>query len=307
MRREITKISDGEKVNLTELSVRDLDRLHYSEETFCAKELKKMPPFSSEREKLFEAGMELVIAIMQVRKKRLSFGVSQATIKLIYDVVRKRQKESTGDKIVFYEAGVGEGIAMEHVSRLPNVSFKGCDVYLRPRVKGFLKAKKSLQLCESTLFRDMQKQPDGSIDVFYADNVFEHLFPDEIDETCAAISRKLKHGAYVILITPNRYGGPHDVSRKFQPKGSVATGFHFMELTYKETTALMQRYGLENNIFLCRHISRANIWMVSNSTGGRILNTLKVWAEPIIFKSPGFISRALSWRGAYDTYVMKKR
>jgi hypothetical protein len=307
MKRQITKISNGETINLAELSIGELDRLHYTEESYCARELKKLPPFSSARESLLAVGMELVLAILRERQTRLSFGVIPATLELVCEIVRNKQKENNGKGIVFYEGGVGEAVAMEHVLTLPNVIFKGCDVYLSPRVKELLNLNTSLEVCQSTIFHSLQQQPENSIDIFYADNVFEHMFSDEIDEICRTLSRKLRERAYVILVIPNRYDGPHDVSKYFQPKGSAAQGFHFMELTYKETTILMRKHGFVNSAFLCRIKAGGSIQVIGEKVGGRILNSIKTWAEPFVFRSPAFLSRRLLWRGVYDTYVMRKQ
>lgn len=307
MSGHIIRISNGQEVDLTQLSVSQLDDLHYKEEVFCAAQAKRQPPFSVEREHLLSQGTALVTQIMRERESRSSYGVSQATVDLLCELVRRKQAQRQGDPVIFYEAGVGEGFAMEQLLNFPELSFRGCDVYLSERVRKLLQSGIRAQIRQATLFNDIQDQPDKSIDIFYADNVFEHLFPDEADRICSEISKKLKTGAAVVLVIPNRYVGPHDISKKFLPRGSAAEGFHFMELTYRETARLMRRHGIENSIFL-RSVGRPHhaFRIAAQGQKGKLWNEIKSAFEPIFFKLPNFVLRRYMWRGIYDTYVMEK-
>ena len=65
MGRYITKLSNGNEVNISELSIEELQKLHFDEEKeFCEKVL-SLKPFSKERKDLLNKGYELAISIKE--------------------------------------------------------------------------------------------------------------------------------------------------------------------------------------------------------------------------------------------------
>ena len=76
--RFVTKISDGEQVDLSLLSKEQLRNLHYNEEKFTASALFKMPPFSDERRIRLNKDYYLVETIMKwyIPQKSGSNGAS---------------------------------------------------------------------------------------------------------------------------------------------------------------------------------------------------------------------------------------
>jgi len=82
--------------------------------------------------------------------------------------------------------------------------------------------------------------PAGSVDLAYSNQLMEHLHPDDAVEQLQNIRAALAPGGRYICITPNRFTGPHDVSRAFD---SVATGFHLKEYTITELVDLFRRVG----------------------------------------------------------------
>lgn len=85
--------------------------------------------------------------------------------------------------------------------------------------------------------------PAGSIDVAYSDQLMEHLHPDDAAEQLRNIHSSLAPGGVYICITPNRWSGPHDVSRYFD---EVATGFHLREYTVSELAQMFREAGFRN-------------------------------------------------------------
>jgi SAM-dependent methyltransferase len=81
---------------------------------------------------------------------------------------------------------------------------------------------------------------DGSIDIAYSDQLMEHLHPDDAVEQLANIYRAMAPGAVYLCITPNRWNGPHDVSRYFDEE---ATGFHLREYTVSELSQMFSEVG----------------------------------------------------------------
>jgi hypothetical protein len=70
----------------------------------------------------------------------------------------------------------------------------------------------------------------------------EHLHPDDAQQQLANIYVALKPGGRYYCITPNRFTGPHDVSRFFD---DVATGFHLREYSNGELVDLFKLIGFQ--------------------------------------------------------------
>lgn len=160
-----------------------------------------------------------------------------------------------GGYLCLYEAGVGSGFSANRFLEYNYVKMKGCDVVLSERVKQ-LTEQYSDRFCfsEKTLYEDLKNIEDESIDIFYADNVFEHLIPDEFPMIMEVLKRKLKKNALLFLFIPNRLAGPGDVSRFYLNVGERAQGFHFMELSYTEVIRALSEYNIVpyRNIFYGR-------------------------------------------------------
>jgi hypothetical protein len=80
--------------------------------------------------------------------------------------------------------------------------------------------------------------PNNSIDIAYSNQLMEHLHPDDAFEQLQNIFNALVSGGSYICCTPNRLGGPYDVSRYFD---KVATGFHLKEYTISELSTLFRK------------------------------------------------------------------
>jgi SAM-dependent methyltransferase len=80
----------------------------------------------------------------------------------------------------------------------------------------------------------------NSVDVAYSNQLLEHLHPDDAMRHLREIYRVLKPGGVYVCVTPNRLGGPYDISRFFDP---VATGLHLKEYTVTESSDLFRSVG----------------------------------------------------------------
>lgn len=240
--------ADGRKINLTGFSRRQLRDIHYQEEVKMAKRILMCPPFSEERKRLLNEGYAFVetLKLMYERTDVESFGASPWTVRLVKNAVKERIQK-THQKQVVYEAGVGRGYAVRNIIEMPHVLYYGCDVTLFSDVANMSKQYNNLILHERTLYEDLLEMEDNSIDVFYADNVIEHLIPDEADCIFGLLYRKMKKKGILILFIPNWHTGPHDVTQYYLKKGQRAKGFHFMEMSCIETTQLLCRHGFKPN------------------------------------------------------------
>jgi len=82
--------------------------------------------------------------------------------------------------------------------------------------------------------------PDNTVDVAYSNQLMEHLHPDDALRQVHEVYRALKPGGVYVCVTPNRLGGPYDISRYFD---TVATGLHLKEYTVTDSSALFRQVG----------------------------------------------------------------
>ena len=82
--------------------------------------------------------------------------------------------------------------------------------------------------------------PDNTVDVAYSNQLMEHLHPDDVLRQLREVYRALKRGGVYVCVTPNRLGGPYDISRNFD---TVATGLHLKEYTVTESSDLFRCVG----------------------------------------------------------------
>lgn len=86
---------------------------------------------------------------------------------------------------------------------------------------------------------DMHEQ-ENSVDIIYSNQVFEHLHLDDITPLLKDYHSYLTKKGKLVVITPHRYTGPHDISRDFTKD---AEGFHMKEYTYKEMRSILSSHG----------------------------------------------------------------
>lgn len=240
---------DGRTINIEGLNRWQLRDIHYQEEIKMAKRILQLPPFSEERKLLLNQGYAFVETLKLYYEKSdiaESFGASPITVNVLEEILKARI-QNVGTKQVLYEAGVGRGYAIRRIMETPDIIYYGCDVTLFEEVEELCNQYSNLILHERTLYEDLIQMADNSIDVFYADNVIEHLIPDEAEKIFKVLFRKMKKGGMLVLFIPNWNNGPHDVSKYYLSRGHKATGFHFMEMSYFETISVLVRNGFKPN------------------------------------------------------------
>jgi hypothetical protein len=230
--------------------------LHFDEETFVAERIKQSPPFSQERASLMQRAYELVHAIIleKARKEDLpmNLGASDIFCILVEDLIEKYKNQTGKDKIVFYEAGVGMGMIVSSLAHNDGVVIKGCDISLNAN----LKENHWYDLYEGSLFDSLKQMRNASIDIFYWNDVLEHLPDDEIQEYIEMIYEKIVDKGIIITITPSRLTGPHDISVCFRRRGTKAQGLHFHEYTYSELKKMYISYGFKNSYPILKYPKR---------------------------------------------------
>jgi len=77
-------------------------------------------------------------------------------------------------------------------------------------------------------------------DVVYSHQLLEHLHPEDARDHISAVYNLLNSGGRYLCVTPNRFYGPHDVSRGFT---KIATGLHLCEYSYYDLYRLFLEAG----------------------------------------------------------------
>lgn len=83
-------------------------------------------------------------------------------------------------------------------------------------------------------------------DVVMSDNVFEHIAPQDASTFLCSLGRAIRAGGTLIILTPNRFFGPWDVTRILDDSyagRTPAQGTHLNETTYSELMELLYQHG----------------------------------------------------------------
>jgi SAM-dependent methyltransferase len=86
-----------------------------------------------------------------------------------------------------------------------------------------------------------------SVDVVFSEQFVEHLHPEDAAHHFALVHRLLRPGGRYLLRTPERWTGPHDVSRWFS---ATPQGFHLREWSYRELVDLGRQVGFRRQVAL---------------------------------------------------------
>lgn len=309
MKDTIVRATDGELIQLGGLSDEQLLRLRYEEEKACSLKAKNMPPFSDERREYLRKVYTYVEELQQYDKERKgiverSMGVDLNSIRLVLNRIRYHQKKFPhNDPLVVFEAGCGYGNALERIAQLDHVQAIGCDVYLTEEIRS-LQKQNVIQAYEGEVYTVLEQLKDESIDIFYADNVLEHLFRNELDETLKLLYRKMKKGGEVIAIIPNRYTGPHDISKYFVPRGSEAEGLHFSEMRFAEFYDLTTKMGWKYKTAVFQ-LLKGPFFCLKDGKGKKTLRKAK-WEPAFGNQKSRFLQKFWFKVMAYSVYVMEK-
>jgi len=311
MKNYVTRISNNHTIDINKLSIQELYMLHYEEECHIASFARKLSPFSNERNTLLSNGYELINKISTIRHvkefgfEKDTFGVSLKSINILLKLIIKKNKNNKNKtKLLLYEAGVGTGFAIKQVLNhcTMDLDIMGCDFYLNNSVIELSKRYSNVVLEQGSIYDCIKKLPYNSIDIFYADNVFEHFLPDEATIIYDEIIKRLKNNAILFLIIPNKYLGPSDISSRFLSFGEKAQGFHFMEMSFNEVTNKLEKYDVVHQYCVLNLFKLKTIFIKS-----KFLINVKLKLERIVARIPiRLIKRGLFCCLRYDMYIMRK-
>jgi len=132
---------------------------------------------------------------------------------------------SKNDQILDYGCGGGELVA-----QLNNYGYKAQGFDVASDTVETAKIKTGLN--DKFITGDLNKITN-QYDLIVMDNVIEHIAPDEIKDILNKLKNILKNNGQLLIITPHRFSGPHDISGHFLKLGAKARGLHLKEFDLK--------------------------------------------------------------------------
>lgn len=109
-------------------------------------------------------------------------------------------------------------------------------------------------------FQDFRKRyPQRQYDVVVHAHLIEHIPPSQTESFLKAVHATLKPDGWMVVITPSRLSGPHDVTRYFRPGGSDPEGFHLWEFTLHDLEDVLTRSGF-GKLATVRSLPILNYW-----------------------------------------------
>jgi SAM-dependent methyltransferase len=291
------KTINGKDISLDGLDMQQLDKLHFEQECAYAKAIRLAPPFSEERAKLVRDGYSLVHQFeMQKQKLRgettTHFGANpKRCAGLLRSLALKMLKNKP--KIHFFEAGVGGGAVLLAMAKMQGIDAWGVDAVRNPHLDS------SLHVIEGDICFGLEQMPDASIDLFYWNDVLEHMLDDEAPRIFSLIRQKMAPGGIAVTITPNRLSGPHDITGKMG--GKVPLGFHFHEYSFTEVCALWNSYGFQEWGTVLRTGLQKYSWLPVGFP-----NSVKRRCEPLVKPFPRIIRKVALVAMASEVFVCRK-
>lgn len=297
----------GDKIDISTLSVDELNKLHYDEEVAFANAVLQEPAFSKKRFLLMQDGYKFITEIMKDVAAKTGSPLHLGARKIYFEIIIKvindyRKAHSESQDIRFFEAGIGTGSILKELALIDRVSISGCDIVL-----DFTSAlPASIKVYEGTVYDVLSALPDASIDVFYWNDVFEHIAVDEINPLLELIHSKMSRDGMIITITPNWHMRPADITVMFNPRGTEAKGFHFKEYTYNAVSDLLENHGLKvisspyiYNLFAKKYVLNFNKFAL-------FYHKMKRTIEPVAGILPFFLKKCLILGFAFSTTIAKK-
>jgi SAM-dependent methyltransferase len=107
--------------------------------------------------------------------------------------------------------------------------------------------------------------PERQYDVIIHAHLIEHIPPSQTQGFLEACYESLAPDGYMVVITPSRLTGPHDVTRYFREGDSEPEGFHLKEFTLHDLETSLSQAGF-GNFATVRSLPTLNYWWNSVPT-----------------------------------------
>lgn len=150
-------------------------------------------------------------------------------------------RELTGRSIL--DVGCGDGLFLDQVARLmPHGDLCGLDTSDVSLPQNHA----AIQFLQKDV---VSFQLDRQFDVVYSHQVLEHIAPADVPDHLRSVHAALKPRGKFIVILPNKYWGPQDITRIVDNTftGRVpAQGSHLNESSYAELEPQLEAFGFRN-------------------------------------------------------------
>ncbi len=287
---EITR-ANGTLQPLDGLSDDQLDHLHWEEEREYARRIADAPKGSDERAKAFQEGYDAVTTIIGRRygesSSGLVMGLNPRYVRFVLKLLSGYQSRGI-KKPKLFEVGYGSGAVLEEVAKA-GFGVAGIEVSTRMREQALRRLPEEAHhgvFLGDFLSLDLG-QDNGTFQVAYWNDVFEHLPPDENLDYLRKLHDLLAPGGVLVTITPNWHLRPGDVTGLYKPPRSEAEGFHLREYTLREMTKLLKQAGFAK-VTMPLFVTRQSTALFGNG-----LINFKRFLEPALEYLPYGLTRLL--------------
>jgi len=276
-------LADGRWLSLAGLSAEQLQKLQWEQEQKFANAIRISPKGSNDRALVIGQAYDTVCGILAAQQtdgQPLVMGLDPRYGRLVVELLNQQIHRGIGQPR-FFEIGYGSGMMLKEVHAYGFQS-SGIEVSttMRDEALGVLGEKFADQLLLGDLRSVTKDSLPGRPSLFYWNDVFEHICPDEIAEYLEHIYKLLMPGGQLVTITPNWLLRPSDVTGDFCPLRTEANGLHLKEYRLAEVTALMKQAGFKR-VATPLVVSRKRIYQFGS--GFRLG---KQWIEPLLDKLP---------------------
>lgn len=155
--------------------------------------------------------------------------------------VKLFRKELSGKSIL--DVGCGQGYFLASIAtQLKHKRLVGIDV----SIPEFSQQHTAIEFISADI---IEFKIDEEFDVVFADQVFEHIAPCDVEMHLTSIKNSLRKGGTLIMCLPNRLFGPSDVTRiiDFTCTNKIeAQGTHLNESTYTELIPILKSQGFDD-------------------------------------------------------------
>jgi 2-polyprenyl-3-methyl-5-hydroxy-6-metoxy-1,4-benzoquinol methylase len=237
--------------------------LHWAAEQYYAERLKaELPP--PQMDYYYLVGYARIVAL--VLQYHDNMGYDHNDFYFVRGFLRHQFPDDKSIKIL--EIGAGSGKLLRDLANEGYRNVEGMEmapaalVEARANVRDVLGEEAIYPLS----FIDYHRRyPERQYDVLIHAHLIEHIPPDQAQGFLQSCHQSLRPGGHMIIITPSRLTGPHDVTRYFRPPGSPSEGFHLKEYSLNDLADALTQAGF-GNFATVRSQPSLNYWWNSVPT-----------------------------------------
>lgn len=248
---EIVELVDGTCCNLNDLSIDDLNQLQWEQETAFAKQIKQSTKGSRRRTEVICLAYQTVCKILAKISERegnaeFAMGMDDRYTDFVLQRLNTINKNKSSGGL--FEVGFGSGMLLQTASQngYRVGGLEVADQLLHDAMRKLPETDHENLCFGDFLQNEKVNSLEGTLDVVYWNDVFEHIPVDEISDYLDKIYSLLAPGGELITITPNWHMRPVDITATHLPPRSTAIGFHLKEYKLSEVISLLEDSGFRS-------------------------------------------------------------